>query len=241
MSTSRHLLPLITLIAVAANAERSLAEVLTFTDLASWQAAVASSSLEDFEGATADDDFTFTPTTSPNGDLGLSAVEESTFVNNMLIDVGADGGFVSSGATFPGSGDAVVSLRFLDKDPVADEVTVTFPAGVSAFGFDYNIYDNQGDSVDVQFAGTNSGSLGTFSPIPPNPSTPSVGFIGVVDTGVGASIESFKISANTSLGTGSSVFTSFDNIRYGSAIPEPTALLLAAMGLLAAGRSNRSA
>lgn len=201
----------------------SSATILTFNNLADWQAALVSSTLEDFESATVDDDFTDSPTTSPNGDLGLSAVEESTFSNNMLVDVTP---FIS-GSDFNGS-DAHVSLRFLDKSPDPDSVTVTFPAGTSAFALDFNNYDNQGDAVDLSFVGTNGGSLITISPIGDanvGPTTPNTGFFGLVDTG-GGTVSSFTFEANSTLGTGASVFFSFDNIRYGEAIPEPTCLTL---------------
>ena len=215
---------LLAALAVALLPTPSEAVILTFTDLASWQTAVSTSTLEDFEGATADDDFTDTTTTSPNGDLELSSTEESTFSDNMLIDEASDG--FESGSDFNGS-DAHVSLRFLDKSPVPDSVTVAFPSGISAFALDFNNYDNQGDSVDFSFAGTNGGSLGTITPVgTSSPSTPNTGFFGMVDTDPGATVTSFTFSANPSIGDGSSVFFSFDNIRYGVAIPEPASVSL---------------
>ena len=222
----------------------SHAEILIFTDEASWLAAVGGTpSLEDFESATSDIDFSQAPAASPNGELGLSAVEESTFTNNMLVDTLDDGGYVSSGAAFVPGSEAVLSMRFLDKSPAPDEMIISFPAGISAVAFDYNIYDNQGDSVDISFIGTNGGPLGTFSPIPPNPSTPNVGFLGIVDTGIGASISSITVAANPDLGTGSSVFASVDNVQYGVAIPEPSTALMLSMVLSVCGvavQRNRS-
>lgn len=210
----------------------SSAAVLTFTDLPSWQAAVASSTLEDFEGATSDDDFTFAATTSPNGDLGLSAVEESTFSNNALIDVSP---LVSTGGDI--NGNVIVSMRFLShvSDP-KDSVTVTLPAGLSAFAFDYNNYDNQGDGAVLSFAGTNGATGPVFST--------GTGFYGVVDTGAGANITSFTFTGDDAGGTGTSAFMSFDDVRYGVAIPEPASfVLLGVAGIAAFGlrRKNSSA
>ena len=195
----------------------SSAAVLTFTDLASWQAAVVSSTLEDFEGATADDDFTFAATTSPNGDLGLSAVEESSFSNNALIDVAP---LISSGGGIHGN--VVVSMRFLShiSNP-KDSVTVTLPSGLSAFAFDYNNYDSGGDGAVLSFAGTNGGTGPVFST--------STGFYGVVDTGAGATISSFTLTGDDAGGTGTSAFMSFDDVRYGVAVPEPTSIAMLGM------------
>ena len=170
MKNNMNLTSLFTVVlAVALTAAPASATVLTYTDLASWQAAVASSSVEDFEGATADTDFTFTPTSSPNGDLVLSAVEESTFTNNMLIDVVP---LITSNGEI--NGDAVLSMRYLShvSDP-ADSVTVTLPAGMSAFGFEWKNYDSQADSAEIRIAGTNGQAGPVF--------TPGTGFYGVVE------------------------------------------------------------
>ncbi|QDS98235.1 hypothetical protein [Adhaeretor mobilis] len=223
---------LLAIAVLASMAMPTSAAVLTFTDLPSWQAAVASSSLEDFEGATADDDFTFTAITSPNGDLGLSAVEESTFTINAFIDV-ADGlgNYESIGAGINGS--AIVSMRFLSHTSTPpDSVTVTLPAGLSAFAFDYNNYDTQGDGAELSFAGTNGATGPVFST--------GTGFYGVVDTGVGATISSFTLTGHDAGGAGTSAFMSFDDVRYGTAIPEPTSLaLLSLFGLTVLGTRRR--
>lgn len=209
-------------------ASTSHAVVLTFTDPASWEAAVASYSTEDFEDATVDDDFTFSSTTSPNGDLGLSAIEESTFTNNMLIDVTP---FVSPGGGI--GGDVIVSMRFLSHvSTVPDSVTVTLPAGLSAFAFDYNNYDTGGDGAVLSFAGTHGGIGPVFGT--------STGFFGIVDTGPSATITSFTFTGDDAGGTGTSAFMSFDNVRYGVAIPEPSSLaLLSVLGFVVFG-SRRS-
>lgn len=182
----------------------SFAVVLTFTDLASWQAAVAGPTfLEDFEGATADDLFGTGSTTSPNGVLSLSA--DANFSNNALIDVTP---YASDGADI--NGDVVVNMRFLDQGHGAnaqEAVTVGLPVGVAAFAFEFNNYDSAGDGTFLSFAGTNGGTVPTFD-------TSVNGFFGVVDTDPGATISSFAFTGDPNTGTGFSAFNSFDDVRY---------------------------
>lgn len=221
---------LLAMVGVALMTIPSSAAIVTFTDLVSWQSAVSSSALEDFEGATADDDFTFTPTISPNGDLGISAVEEDIYTNNMLIDVTP---LMSSGGGI--NGDVIVSMRYLShtSNP-ADSVTVTLPAGMSAFAFEYNNYDSGGDGAELSFAGTNGGTGPVFST--------STGFYGVVDTDAGATISSFTFTGHDAGGTGTSAFMSFDDVRYGVAVPEPASIaLLGAFGVAVLSMRRRGA
>lgn len=185
-------------------ASPSSAVVLTFTDLASWQAAVGVPTLlEDFEGATVDDYFGTGSTTSPNGVLGLSA--NANFSDNALVDVFP---YASSGADI--NGDVVVNMRYVDQGHGADPqetVTVALPVGVAAFAFEFNNYDSGGDGTFLSFAGTNGGTVPTFD-------TSVNGFFGVVDTDAGATISSFAFTGDPNTGTGYSAFNSFDDVRY---------------------------
>ena len=189
-------------------------DVLTFTNLADWQNALAgAATLEDFESAIADDDFTGSTTNSPNSELQLSSVEESSFTNNALIDtlpfLSADGQI---------NGNVFVSMRFLQNDSTPpDSVTVSFPAplSISAFAFEYQNYDNQGDGASLGFTGTNGQIVVAFD------STTS--FFGVVDTEIGATITSFTFTGDPAVGAGTSAFNSFDDVRYGTAKKAATA------------------
>jgi len=182
----------------------SSAVIQTFTDLASWQAAVAAPTfLEDFEGQVTDDFFGTGTATSPNGQLQLSA--NANFNDNAIIDVSP---FVSTGADI--NGNVVVNMRFLDGGAGAnpqETVTVGLLPGISAFAFEYNNYDTAGDGTFLSFAGTNGGTVPAFD-------STSNGFFGVVDTGVGATIDSFSFTGDPAVGTGFSAFNSFDDVRY---------------------------
>ncbi|TWT90293.1 hypothetical protein Mal64_06780 [Pseudobythopirellula maris] len=191
---------------IAMMEQTARAEVQTFTDLASWQAAVADVTfLEDFEGATVDDYFGLAgnATTSPNGFLGLSA--NANFGDNAVVDVSP---YVSSGADI--NGDVVVNMRFLDAGHGAnaqETVTVSLPPGVEAFAFEYNNYDSAGDGAFLSFEGTNGQIVGSFD------STVN-GFFGVLDTDPNAVISSFSFTGDPTVGTGFSAFNSFDDVRY---------------------------
>ncbi|QDS98238.1 PEP-CTERM sorting domain-containing protein [Adhaeretor mobilis] len=182
----------------------SSAVIQTFTDLASWQAAISGPTfLEDFEGQVEDDFFGTGSATSPNGQLQLSA--NANFNDNAIIDVSP---FVSTGADI--NGNVVVNMRFLDGGAGAnpqETVTVGLLPGISAFAFEFNNYDSAGDGSFLSFEGTNGGTVPAFD------STVN-GFFGVVDTGVGATIDSFSFTGDPAVGTGFSAFNSFDDVRY---------------------------
>lgn len=211
----------------------SRAEVLTFTNLVAWQSALDSAAtLEDFESATTDVLFglAYQPTISPNGELWLQA--NANFDNNASVDVAP---FSSSGAGI--NGNVAINLRFFDQGNNTnsqESVIVTLPAGISAFAFEYNNYDNQSDGTFLSFAGTNGQTVAEFN-------ATSDGFFGVIDTGVAATISSFAFTADPSTGTGTSAFNSFDDIRYGTGappaligVPEPTSVaLLCVLGFVA--------
>ena len=210
----------------------SWAAVLTFTNQASWESALAGvATLEDFEGATADVLFglAYQPTTSPNGDLGLQA--NANFDNNASIDISP---YISNGAGV--NGNVAINLRFLDQGNNTNSqetVIVTLPTGISAFGFEYNNYDNQSDGTFLSFDGTNGERVAAFN-------STLDGFFGVIDTGAAATISSFTFTADPTTGTGTSAFNSFDDVRYGvgasavKVIPEPTGIsLVCSMGFIA--------
>lgn len=204
------------------------AEILTFTNQGTWEAALnAPSILEDFEGASNDVLFglAYQPTESPNGDLGLRA--NANFANNASIDVLP---YLSAGAGI--GGNTVVNMRFLDQGNSTNSqetVDVFLPTGISAFAFQYNNYDNGGDGTFLSFSGTNGQEVTAFD-------SAAVSFFGVVDTEPGATILSFSFTGDPTTGTGTSAFNSFDNVRYGVAsaaivaarhVPEPSGAALA--------------
>lgn len=206
----------------------SNAAILTFTDLASWQAAVSSSTLEDFEDAGSSDSLfglAYLPRTSPNGDLGLFA--NANLHDQASIDASP---FISSGAGI--NGNVVVNMRLIDNGKGTNSqetVIVTLPAGISAFAFEYNNYDFQGDGTFLSFAGTNGQTVAAFN-------SGVDGFFGVIDTGSGVSISSFSFTGDPAVGSGDSAFNSFDDVRYGvaapplavgeAAVPEPASIAL---------------
>lgn len=189
---------------VTLSATPASAVIQTYTDLASWQAAVGSTTLlEDFEAQTEDVFFGTGTATSPNGQLELSA--NANFSDNAVIDVDP---FVSTGAGI--NGDVVVNMRFLDGGAGAnpqETVTVNLLPGINAFAFEYNNYDTAGDGTFLSFEGTNAGTVAAFD------STVN-GFFGVVDTDPGATISSFSFTGDPAVGTGFSAFNSFDDVRY---------------------------
>ena len=212
--TSKRQIGLFTFVAAICVSSVATAEIQTFTDLASWQAAVGGiTHLEDFEGQVSDDFFgtASNSTRSPNGILGLSA--NANFSDNAIIDVddvGDGSGYVSSGAVI--NGNAVVSLRFLDKGTGANSqetVTVSLPPGVEAFAFEYKNYDNDDDGTFLSFEGTNGGIVTAF-----DSSNNFTGFFGVLDTDPGAEITSFSFTGDPNVGAGFSAFNSFDDVRY---------------------------
>jgi hypothetical protein len=148
----------------------------------------------------------------------------------MLIDKSP---YLSTGSGINGS--VMVSMRFLSHTSTPpDSVTVTLPVGMSAFAFQYDNYDTQGDGAELSFAGTNGATGPVFSP--------STGFYGVVDTAPGATITSFTFTGHNAMGSGTSAFMSFDDVRYGEAIPEPASILLlvGAVGMSLLGKCRRS-
>lgn len=204
---------LLGILAVVVMTTPSLAVIQTYTDLASWQAAMADTTiLEDFEGQLVDDFFGTGSTTSPNGQLQLSA--NANFNDNAIIDVSP---FVSSGADI--NGNVVVNMRFLDGGAGAnpqETVTVALPPGVRSFAFEYLNYDLAGDGTSLSFTGTNGDVVSAFDSqagfVDPNNTTPF--FFGVVDTDPSASITSFSFTGDPNVGTGFSSFNSFDDVRY---------------------------
>ncbi|QDS98234.1 PEP-CTERM sorting domain-containing protein [Adhaeretor mobilis] len=226
---------LLAIAGVALLAMPSYAAIETFTDLAAWQGAVSSSTLEDFEGAPSDSLFglAYLPRTSPNGDLGLFA--NANLLDQASIDASP---FLSSGAGI--NGNVVINMRSIDNGKGTnsqESVIVTLPAGITAFAFEYNNYDFQGDGTFLSFAGTNGQRVVDFD-------SSADGFFGVIDTGSEASIASFSFTGDPATGIGNSAFGSFDDVRYGVAappipigvipVPEPAStLLLGAVGFAA--------
>ena len=220
----KNILSVVLLSGFAWGMSPAAADLLTFTDQASWEAALAGpATVETFEGATSDVLFGLSSnaTTSPNGDLALSA--NANFNDNASIDVSP---YISSGAGI--NGNVVINMRFLDKgngSNAQETLTVGLPSGISAFAFEYNNYDTQGDGTFLSFAGTHGGVVAAFD------STVD-GFFGVVDTGAGATITSFSFTGDPAIGTGVSAFNSFDDVRYGAAaIPEPVSCLVPSVAL----------
>ena len=203
--TLKRILLAVTIVALPAT--QSSAVVLTFSDFASWEAAIGSPTLlEDFEGATSDISFGTGSTTSPNGDLQLSA--NANFSSNAIIDVLP---LASAGGEI--NGNVIVSMRFLDGGAGAnpqETVTVSLPPGVSAFAFEYKNYDNDDDATFLSFEGTNGQVVTDFDP----GTNGTTQFFGVVDTDPSASISSFSFTGDPNSGSGFSAFNSFDDVRY---------------------------
>ena len=115
---------------------------------------------------------------------------------------------------------------------------MTLPDGISAFAFEYNNYDSQGDGTYLSFAGTNGQVVSAFNPVD--------GFFGVIDTAPGAAITQFSFTSDPTTGNGVSVYNSFDDVRYGVAatagmlsVPEPSSIALLAVACILWRRDDR--
>ncbi len=208
---------------------KAQAVLVTYTNQADWEAALSgTASLEDFEGQTSDTLFNANSffqngiALSPNQDLLLRSNARGHFTTS--IDVLPFSGPAGAGI----NGNVIVNMRDLDvyATGLREWVSVSLPLGISAFAFEYNNYDAQGDGTSLSYIGANGSAPVVV------PEFDSVdGFFGVVITG-GATFQSFTFTADTA--AGSNAFNSFDDVRYGvAAIPEPAAAWI--LGCVAVG------
>lgn len=115
--------------------------------------------------------------------------------------------------------DLYLAGGFLGTSQINEALTVTFGAGVRAFGADFFTVDLTDTFQPVLVTLTLSdGSTTSFTPT--SLADSFRGFVSTVD------ISSFTVS-----GPGNSLYASLDNLTVGSAVPEPSSFALAALGI----------
>ena len=185
---------------IAGSVAPSSAAPILFQDEAAWLAAVAGQTIttEGFEA-------------SPEGTLAIGTTDIG------LFDVTIAGGnaFANIGlAQFPGSLPTDVLGVWLDPSDTTSMTWSGFDTpGLTGIGFDLGLFDVDGFSLTVQFAGT------VF-----DLTANGQAFLGVVDL---AGISSLVFSSTNE-------FVDFDNIRL-AAVPVPAALPLMGTGLAVLG------
>ena len=192
---------------------------ITFADRVSWEAALAAApASENFNSFVSDDEFGGSSTTAGvltlSSNANASTEAEIAIPANFQTATGIDG---------------TPMMRAAGLD-VNELITITLPGAFSAFGFDFENFDAQGDALAVFIDGQNVISLPTTDN--------TFGFIGIIkDMGAFNSVE-LRNNGSDSIGT----FNAFDNLAWGTvAVPEPTTLALMGLGLAGIGYRRKKA
>jgi len=212
------------------------ATTLTFTTLASFQAAAGATVLEDFSTASL---FNATGAFGPTAYNGFSLTGNGNG-NNIGVHTGAVAN-AGPDTPFPASfnGQRFFSLGNLAGGTMGT-LTFTFNAPITAFGFDWfntDVTDRYNLSAQVAGGGPFVNppfSLATFTPN----ATASTGFFGLVSDTPFTTVTIFN-----NITGGYMSDEGFDNVRTSAAAvatPEPGTMLLMAGGLAAAVRRRRS-
>jgi hypothetical protein len=188
------------LIAVlAAIAPANALNFSTFTNRTAWQNALTGTpSSENFNSFTIDRNFGSSSLTA--GSLTLSSnAYDAPATGNKFTEARID---VSPYLLATGiDGTPMLSSNGLD---IGENITVQLPSAFSAFAFDYENYDNQGEPLTVTIGGQNVYTL---------PATKGTkGFIGIVATG-----GSFNnVVLNSNYNTNNGTFNAIDNVAWGN-------------------------
>lgn len=177
----------------------------TYSDRASWLAAIGgTTTTENFNSFTADTPFGGSSITAgslllrSNGNASLDALIDIPSYRSLATGI---------------DGTPLLNLNGLTPN---ENVTIQLPDLSSAFGFDFENYDINGDAASIIISGQTVGNI--------TPTRFAKGFFGVVATD--GLFNQVKFNASPS-GLGSGTFNAIDNIEYAAAapVPEPSALL----------------
>ncbi len=186
-----------------------LASPVLYTDRTAWEAdlGTAIAATEDLNSTSADTTLTAVPV--PIGALMMSTTASSPTVDVPPYDPVSN---VPAGA--------IDGTTWLDTRGIYDVnqfIIVTLPLFVNAFGVDVMNFDLDSDRTEVIVGGANIGAV-PFTTLP----TPTVSFLGVIDTAV-----LFNTIEIRPVAGAVNAYNGYDNFSYTTvAIPEPSAFLL---------------
>jgi hypothetical protein len=190
---------------LGANSPANALNFQTFTDRTTWLNQLtggAPSLSENFNSYTSDVAFGNRSVTTPSSITlsgNASALGEARIDRKNYVGIsGQNNNFVPTGI----DNTTLLNSRGLDLD---ESITVTLPSSLSAFGFDYENYDFNGDGLHVFIAGQDVVSI----PGPYN----TKGFIGIIADGRFNNVV-FKAVTNASE---VDAFNTIDNLEAGTA------------------------
>lgn len=222
------------------------AVLVTYTDQASWEAALSgTATLENFESVTSDIDF---------GNSTGSAAGALTF-NELVLNSRRDNDssnadtFIDANAPASGrgiNGNDTLAFREFDHEgslSAIEYVEITLPANISAFAFLYRNYDTQNDGTTLSVDGSLISSFEANN-TRYDLTAGNGAFFGVVEDG-GGILTNVRFTAKQFGSAGSYTYNELDDVRYGvAAVPEPSAFafmsLVSCLGMCVARYRKRS-